>query len=581
VDRRSNWFWGLGLVVILAITFFQNRFIFVYKFDPGYWENFYYHSQYNIPNSSRVIGDGGVYQYVGYRLVMGENPFNIDYWVPPLGKYLFGLGARYGGNPLVVAIAVYIFSLILLFIISKKLIGKRGFYWLPVYFLALNPLLISQVRGTLLDSIQMFLILIHLLLLFKIKNIKGVVMAGLVLGLIAGVKVGLFVPIIIGADLVWFYKLKKLKWVGFLIGGLILGYMGSYFCYFSQHPNPIPWLRLHQKIIDFWQSGGQALNDPLGVLRYIFVKGDSSPLEWTPILPIGVVLTIIYLARIKKVFKDEAEWVVIVIFITGWITLNAIISFTPRYLVPIAPLLGLLVAKFAGKNKWMAVMLIIIAVPFYFLGVSTNPKEAESNFLRYLSTDSYKESYRLLAKPQFSENEWINLNRKIKTEEGVWWINAKNKDNGAEIILANDTKTYKFNQAIKMVNILGSWKIDWEWNDKELAEAKEMLMEKKKDLEWRYLWVVPGEIQNWPTTLRRIEVATGLNSSAIWERIKLVVPDKYPTPIGWIKDDIKKSEYQEVVSDNAVRIEKKSKVVNAGWKIEEKIIPIRWLLTNY
>ena len=140
--QKNNW-WIIGLIFILGFTLWQNRFILENKYDAEYLDNFYYHSQWNIPNSVRVMGDGDLYQFTGYRLVMGESPFDINFMVPPLGKYLFGLGVVWFGNPLVVNLSAYIGSLILLFFISLKLIGKRGFYWLPVIILALNPLVIT------------------------------------------------------------------------------------------------------------------------------------------------------------------------------------------------------------------------------------------------------------------------------------------------------------------------------------------------------------------------------------------------------------------------------------------------------
>ena len=83
----------LGIIIITLAYF--SRWIFLYHFDPIYWENTYYESQWNVPNSKRGIGDDGLYRYVGYRLVNnGENPFNINYEVPPLGKYTYGLSAK-------------------------------------------------------------------------------------------------------------------------------------------------------------------------------------------------------------------------------------------------------------------------------------------------------------------------------------------------------------------------------------------------------------------------------------------------------------------------------------------------------
>jgi hypothetical protein len=70
--------WVILVGLILTVSYF-NRWIFSFKFEPEYWENYYYTSQWNVPNSKRQISDEGVYRYIGYRLVNGENPFNVDY----------------------------------------------------------------------------------------------------------------------------------------------------------------------------------------------------------------------------------------------------------------------------------------------------------------------------------------------------------------------------------------------------------------------------------------------------------------------------------------------------------------------
>jgi len=60
---RNNFGLTVLIGLILIVSYF-NRWIFVYKFEPEYWENYYYTSQWNIPNSKRVISDGGVYRYI-------------------------------------------------------------------------------------------------------------------------------------------------------------------------------------------------------------------------------------------------------------------------------------------------------------------------------------------------------------------------------------------------------------------------------------------------------------------------------------------------------------------------------------
>ena len=86
-------------VIVFIFTLYSLRQIFYYRYEPAYYENWFYTSQWNIPGSTRGIADGELYKFVGYRLTQGENPFNINFEVPPLGKYLYGLAETSIGNP--------------------------------------------------------------------------------------------------------------------------------------------------------------------------------------------------------------------------------------------------------------------------------------------------------------------------------------------------------------------------------------------------------------------------------------------------------------------------------------------------
>ncbi len=98
------------ILIFIFLTLYFSRQIFSYKYDPEYYENYYYHSQWNIPNSVRGIGDGDLYKFVGYKLASGENPFNINYEVPPFAKLLYGISEKYFANPYIVSLFFYFCS---------------------------------------------------------------------------------------------------------------------------------------------------------------------------------------------------------------------------------------------------------------------------------------------------------------------------------------------------------------------------------------------------------------------------------------------------------------------------------------
>lgn len=251
----------LAIVVLLGmigIISYFNRWVFYYRFEPEYWENYYYESQWNVPNSSRVISDEGVYRYIGYRLVNGENPFNVDYWVPPLGKYWYGWGAKYLENPYLISYFFYLISILIFWLLAKNIIKDPKAIYLSVLIFSLNPLLVEQIGQTMLDlpmTIFFMLTILGFLMAAKKNKVIYVIFSGLALGLMAGTKPPYFIPMIGLVGIGWLYVNKVKTW-WLLLPSVVSGYLLAYTCYFLKHPNPIPFIRLHQKLLIFKKITG-------------------------------------------------------------------------------------------------------------------------------------------------------------------------------------------------------------------------------------------------------------------------------------------------------------------------------------
>jgi len=364
---KSIGFWG-AMGGILMVNFYKQREVFGYKFDPNYWEKFYNESQYRVPMSKREISDSGVYRYVGYRLVLGDNPFEIDYWVPPLGKYLYGLSAKFLGNPYITSVVMYLGGLIILGGLAKMTVGNGGAKLAMVLY-GLNPLLLDQIGVTMLDSVLMVILLGHIWLIWGSEkgDWRKVAWAGITLGLMAGVKVAFFLPVIAIADVIYLWK--KTGWRKLVVGagGVAAGYVLAYFCYFVKHPNPIPWVRLHGKVIEYWKNGGRHLWGGWEIWRYLRsgkflgLKGDQRIMMtggWSPILGLGVAGAV--WAGVKGGRLRYLAGLII-----GWVVMIAMVDFWPRYLVPIVPVVILLLATAGQKDKKIGWGLVLISLLIY------------------------------------------------------------------------------------------------------------------------------------------------------------------------------------------------------------------------
>lgn len=410
------------LVCLIFIVSYFNRWIFVYEFEPEYWENYYYTSQWNVPNSKRVISDEGVYRYIGYRLVNGENPFNVDYWVPPMGKYWYGVGAKYLGNPYLISFGFYILSIGVMWFLSKN--------WLMVYLWALNPLIMEQISQTMLDLPMTLFFLIHIYFLFKNK----LTISAIFLGLMAGTKPAYFVPMIGLVD--WWYiwtnskdnKLKNMLWyVAWVIGGYVLAYT----CYFIAHPNPIPWIRLHEKVINF-QKGNGGSHDIFNIFKTIFLdkyKGfwvggkEMVVTGWSAILPIGTILLV------KSIFTKNKKIKYLAAMGIGYILMCLTIDFWPRYLVLLIPILILIVGDFFKKSPWVLVVILFSYLPWLWFNFFPEKTIVINKWNELINNQQYRDAYRLVDKEsqskinEYGGNGYVEKDLILKNNQ--WKIRVK------------------------------------------------------------------------------------------------------------------------------------------------------------
>jgi hypothetical protein len=440
--------WGILIGLILIVSYF-NRWIFVFKFEPEYWENYYYTSQWNIPNSQRVISDGGVYRYIGYRLVNGENPFNVDYWVPPMGKYWYGVGAKYLQNPYLISFSFYLLSILIFSLLTKLIFKKNNTQWLAIYLWTLNPLIIEQIGQTMLDLPLVLFFLTHVYFLFQFKENKSIIMlilAGIFLGLMAGTKPAYFVPMIGLIDWWWILiieKNHKIKKLFLYLCFVIVGYLLAYTCYFIAHPNPIPWIRLHEKVINF-QKGNGGSHDVMNIFKTIFLDKyqgfwvggkEMFVTGWSIILPLGTILLARNILFFKKIFKENSQIIYLTLISIGYILMCLTIDFWPRYLVLLIPILILIVVDFFKNKKLILILLLIAYIPWLKFNFFPDPNTMVNEWNQEITDQHYRETYRL-----------IDKNSRQKINEDTWlkyWKNNKEDNLPKELILENNQWRFK------------------------------------------------------------------------------------------------------------------------------------------
>ncbi|MEL7665972.1 MAG: glycosyltransferase family 39 protein [Candidatus Shapirobacteria bacterium] len=376
-------------IVFITLTLYFSSWVFYYQYEPEYYENYYYHSQWNIPNSVRGIGDGDLYKFVGYQLANGENPFNINYEVPPLVKLLYGITEKYTGNPYIVSILFYFLSIYVLYKFSEIIFNKNKTLTLSCILLFVtSPFIATQLKETMLDLPLTFFFLSHLYFFYKYyktRNIKNILFSGIFLGFATGTKIGVYTPILglLSFLILLFTKENKRKILTLFTytSSVFIGYILSYVSYFLKHPNPIPWVRLHQKTISFY-LGTQNSHyiDKLNQLKGIFLNqyqgfwlnaSRTTLGDWSPLIPIGTVLILVAIYFSLK--NKNKSLLYMALFSITILFINSIIPFYPRYLMPLIPVFCIFIVYFFQKKySFLIFVIALLNIPFFFKSLAIN-----------------------------------------------------------------------------------------------------------------------------------------------------------------------------------------------------------------
>jgi hypothetical protein len=556
----KNIFIKLFIVIFIFLTLYFSRQIFSYKYEPEYYENWYYHSQWNIPNSVRGIGDGDLYKFVGYRLASGENPFNINYEVPPFAKLLYGLTEKYLANPYLVSLFFYFFSFIVLYYISKHFFNNKNKILLVLLLFASSPFISTQVKETMLDLPLMFFFLVHLfyfLEYLKNKKFKQLIWAGFFLGIATGCKIGIYTPLIFLIDLFFILGDKHQKIKKILIYSLTIlsGYCFSFISYFVKHPNPIPWLKLHQKPINFYLGQAASRIDHLNQIRGMllnryqgFWKGAQVGTlgDWSPMLSAGLIILII--ETIISIKKKNKSLLYLSLFSLSFIAINSFLPFFPRYLMPIIPTFCILIVIFFQQKKLLIYLLILLNIPFFYSSVIVQPYQGTiESTTRFIDTRNYRELYRAIKQEQrnnLNEDFFIASYENFLNQIGTRKIESKitniekykNKITG--ILEVNYQTRYGQKNNISQIEfnkINNQWKLTWNWNYLYLNydPSYPIIIEEKPNAEVVIeAFMVPRLMFDWGLNLSQIQSFIGIDQKIINERIRFCVPDKYYRWVG-------------------------------------------------
>lgn len=490
------------LVVIitqfLQILYFQ-RDVFLQPYDVAYWEDRVAHSQWFLPISKRIIGDDGLFAYVGYKLINGADPSGLNAETPPLGKYFIGLSTLLFKNPFYSGLFFGIGTLVLFYLFSKHIFQDKSDPLFFIALLSLDPLFFTQFWNAWVDMPQLFFLLANILLFLHTLKVKEkrrfflALSAGIMLGLFTQTKPAILLPIIFSLEAGYLLFRKMNKEVLFLVFGAAFTTLIVYAKYFMLENSIFDFLRLQKYIVNFYiQSQLEVHTGAIWSTLFFgkfpdIVRGVPTAVEeWSLLWPFVTVLGVT--AFIASFVKKQTPLIIkgISLFAASSFFVFTFIPSYPRYLLIPLPFLYLFAISkgtdlLSNRPKSIvAVIILLFALANSFVFLQRPPDgRIESffyNFSHQYFQDIYHEDLAKASIPPFVREDFRKLTQQTLQDATVKVIEIEelekdiSKFSGKGTIKIKiryktaDLGFFEEEKIIELVKENSQWKVKWDWD---------------------------------------------------------------------------------------------------------------------
>ena len=595
ITLKLHWSYYL-LAAIVLLTIYSYRFIFTQSYDFNYLEDFYNYSQWVVPQSPRIMGDGELYSYAAGTLLQGDDPFRVNPEVPPLGKYLYSLSILIFSNPLITSVLMYIAVVICFYHLAKHIYGSSIKTNLLTTIFASSAILITQIQDSTLDLPQVLFFITYLLSVkYLIKNKPEktwslpVILSGILLGIFSAIKAPLLTPLIIIYTLYLFRKNNITKYILPIIIVGFLTYLASYFQYFFLGNSLISWVKNQLWILNFYKNS-QATKTPLSVISYLisgyFYKDKVLTYvpEWNLSWLFGFILMFKKLKNISISQKEEINDIKLLLLIL--IIFFLFTPFSKRYVLLILPLLILLLGQI--QKKLLLIPFVFIHLLHYLFFIQTESIKPITNFRTRIQEQRYEDAYQHLtkdSKKNISRQSFTSTLRKV--DESLQVSSAEVSLKNPPIISSNSIinspfsisrftpiGNYQLDRKINLIKENNQWLVEWDWQivSPEFTASDTLLMEiesviggnlvtaDNRQLSWSgekdYLFILGLDHQD-NELFQHVSNITGVEFDKIRAKTYVKSDVGAKIPIGFIGWDVNLESLNQVIDNKNIIIEKR------------------------
>lgn len=348
----------------LGFRMFSYSSEYVTRFDSKYWKMRYEKSQWVVPGSKNSIGDDGLYAYVGWEYIHGSNPVLLNAEIPPLGKYIIGVGEIIFQNQNVLILLIGLSCLVVFYFLNLQIFKDKLFAFIPVFLLSLDNIFYSQLRAPYLDTMYLLFLLLTLLCMTK----RNYFFACLFLGCFAAIKYPVGSLFLMAPLLAWVI-LCDLKHLRQFLFSLVLWpgvFLATYIMYFLRGGTVLGFLGVQKWIVHFYATGVKAVP---GIVYPIILfgkwntwfAGSQKVAEWSVLWAVSFIaaffasfpISLLYVAhrrnkKIKLSYYDQ-NILLIVLWIFSYLVFLTFTPVFPRYLLLLVPFMYNLTVWFLVK----------------------------------------------------------------------------------------------------------------------------------------------------------------------------------------------------------------------------------------
>lgn len=498
------------ILVLLSVAFsaWAFRWSLLQETDYLHLKNRFDHSQWRIPLSSRIISDEELYVVAGTEIMKGGELFSINPETPPLGKYLYGLGYVWLGNPYWVSYLLFVVLLSTIAVFAQRQFRQIRLTWLMVWWASLSAILVSQIGQTMLDLPQAVFLLMHVGLLSEALTTKQrtwqmffSLLAGVTLGLFAAVKVPILAPVVLVMAVVFLLGHRSLLGAMTLTLAAAGAYLATFYPYFAASHTVMEWLGTQKWMISFYLSSQTA--PTYGMYWVTLLTGwftDAThpswlrASEWSFGWPLVVGGALIFLTQIiGQQLNAHQSWqvsfkklatpqVYLGSLVAAFSLVYTVLPFNARYFVLIFPLALLSIGPWLKKllsDQRAQAFLVIISVVLageLVLALRPQPLARLQFFTLDLQRGNAQDAYSYLepstttfSRLDFWENlKTTQLNLQSEKQEVtlsapfVWpWQNEVN----GELALSWQTPIGPITTVspLTLVRVNNQWRVRWDW----------------------------------------------------------------------------------------------------------------------